>query len=140
MKLYEALTKVSAITVPGVVAYYAKQNPDLWQAAFDELDQISNTFDPLIVEPVTNRFVNRCIELIDRFKREGEFSISVSPADGFAMGSEKRLEQQASIKQKRCLHCGSANDLTLQRIEKKSFDLQIVCMDCKDQNAMKKAR
>lgn len=127
MTISQALDRVNQAYTPGVVKYYAQLKPDPWEAAHLELEKIAGVFDPAIVEPACERFVNRCLELIERFKQDGKVSQSTSPADAFAMGGEKRVQAHHSRKQKHCAQCESKEGLRIVRVSPESLDVVLLC-------------
>lgn len=126
MTLSQALDRVSSHYVPGVVKYYGQLTPDPWQSAHDELERIAGIFDPAIVEPATERFVTRCLELIERFKQDGKASKSTSPADAFAMSPES-VAAHHSRKQKHCAVCESKEGLKIVAATPGSMDVVLLC-------------
>lgn len=129
MTLSKALAVVNERYVPGIVAYYGKLTPDPWQAAHDELEKIAGRFDDAIVSATCERFVVRCTELIERFKREGKVSNSVAPSDAFAMG-ENRVQEHLSRKRKECIHCGGKVGLKIVPVSEGSIDVKVICSQC----------
>lgn len=130
MKLSEALERVGAIYVPGVVKYYGQLNPDPWQAAHDELEKVAGIFDEDIVSAATARFVSRCEELVKRFKQDGQQSKSVSPADAMALGSTQRVSAHLSRRFKKCCRCDAKKDLKIVPVGDGSMDVQVICEAC----------
>lgn len=128
MTLSQALERVNQAYVPGIVKYYGKLNPDPWQAAHDELDRIAGTFDPSIVVPATERFVSRCLDLIERFKQDGRASKTTSAADGFAMTPES-VARHHSRKLKQCARCESNLGLKIVPVTAGGVDVMILCAE-----------
>lgn len=126
MTLSQALQRVSEFYVPGVVKYYAQITPDPWQMAHDDLERIAGNFDPVVVNPATERFVERCRELVRRFADDAAPAKSVSPADGFAM-SRRAIDAHMSRKQKKCAVCDSKEGLKIVPVEPGSMDVMLVC-------------
>lgn len=130
MKLSEALQSVSRIYVPGVAKYYAQLNPDPWQAAHDELENIIGVFDEAKCGPTCERFVSRCSELILRFKQEGRPSKSVSGADAFTMASRESIDAHLSRKLKRCAKCEVKTGLDIYPVLGSDTDVFLLCKQC----------
>lgn len=126
MQISEALDKVGGAYVPGTVAFYAKQSPDPWQSAHDELERIAGRFDEDIVGPTCDAFVSRCLELIEHFKRIGIPQKNVMPVDAFAMGDYQRVRSWQSRKFKECITCGSKEGLRLVAVSG-STEVKIAC-------------
>lgn len=126
MTLSQALDRVSSSYVPGIVKYYGQLTPDPWQSAHDDIEKIAGIFDPSIVEPATDRFVSRCLELIERFKQDGTPNKSTSPADAFAM-TPASVAAHHSRKRKHCAVCESKEGLKIVRVSPDSLDVVLLC-------------
>ena len=129
MTITQALDAVSAKYVPGTVAYYAKLIPDPWQSAHDELEKLAGRFDDDYVSAALARFVERCTELTERFKRDATPSQSVSPVDAFSMSDGARVQAHMSRKFKRCVRCDSQVGLRIVPVSPGSMDVMLLCAD-----------
>lgn len=129
MRLSQALELVSARYVPGVVSHYAKQSPDPWQQAHDDLERIAGIMDEATATPVLERFVERCTDLIGRYLAEKDPTKAATPADHFA-GGEDRIRAHMSRKLKQCFYCDSKDALKIMPLEPGSIEVILACREC----------
>lgn len=130
MTISEALDQVARIYEPGVVKYYERLNPDPWLAAHEELEKFAGVFSEALVSPACEKFVNRCTELVTRFKQEGRPSKSVSGADAFAMASRESIDAHLSRKLKRCAKCEVKTGLDIYPVLGSDTDVFLLCKQC----------
>lgn len=139
MGITEALEQVGKLYIPGVVAYYEKLNPDPWMEEHEKLNKIVMQCDPELTEVACERFVRRCSELIERFKRESTVPGRVSRKDAFAIGDESRVRQWQSRKGRYCFYCDSTENLTLESDGMDALDVRILCRACKENRNRRRA-
>lgn len=130
MKFSQALQEISEAYVPGTVAFYGRQNPDLWQQAHDELGKWLLHGDPLLLEAAVCRFLSRCIELVDRFKRDGGFAEPLSLGDAFILGDPNRIDAWESVKEQVCAKCRDRTNLKIVPTGLRGVDVTLLCRDC----------
>jgi len=130
MTFSQALQIVGSRYVPGVVRYYARMTPDPWQAVHDDVEKLHSIKDTEMQNLLLERFVDRCTDLIERFKRETGSSPSISPADALALGSEKAIHAHLSRKHKRCASCDTKEGLKIVPVHPGSMDVMLVCAGC----------
>lgn len=129
MKVSEALEQVSKMYVPGVVAYYGKMRPDPWEQVLSDFEKIMQSHNQDLIEAAAERYVSRSCELIRQFKENQIVSKRVTPMDGFAMGSEQRVEAWTSRKDRACL-CGEKKNLKIIAMNDGSHGVKVVCGKC----------
>lgn len=130
MTFSEALDQINLAYMPGLVRYYAKQSPDPWQAAHDQLEKVLVLKDEELLDVAINRFLNRCMALIEDFKKQNIAPRSLDPADGFHMG-EQKLKEFNSRREKYCVQCESKTDLSIVSDPKDKVSVVLVCLYCK---------
>jgi hypothetical protein len=129
MNLSDAIEAVGRFYVPGVAKYYGQLNPDPWFQAHEELEQVALQCKPELTAAAAERFVERCRELVDRFKREGTPPRrGTSIADAFYSGDADRITMHRSRKVKQCFRCETKADLTIQ--SRGEVDVVVVCRPC----------
>jgi hypothetical protein len=133
MKPSQALEEIGKIYVPGVAKYYAGLNPDPWLEAHQDYERALADRDRW--DFAASRFLARCRELIERFKREAKPSKGVSPADALYLGNKTRVTVWQSRKAKVCVMCESKENLTLQPSKSDPLDVLIVCKGCVERYA-----
>lgn len=131
MKVSEAMELISNIYIPGVVSYYENFKTDPWWSAHKNLERVMGMRDPGLTESVAQNFHDRCVELIERFKRDGKESEDIRPIDAMNM-SVANVNAWYSRKHKSCFKCGSFKDLKIEALPN-SVDVVLVCRECKAQ-------
>jgi hypothetical protein len=129
MKVTEAIDRVGALYVPGVVAYYGRLTPDPWQKAHDDLERLAGVVDENELTAPLEQFIARCSELIERFKREGSPSKIQAP-EAFLMASARQVQAHMSRKHKRCARCDSKENLRIVPASPGSMDVMLLCLGC----------
>lgn len=137
MNLSQALSAVGKHYVPGVVKYYSQLSPDPWQLSHDELEQVALLDEHKLISTACERFVSRCIQLIDQFKENGLFTTKVSIADAFAIGDEARVKAIESVKSRSCYQCESKDGIQIESYGDNKLEVRVVCRHCK--NAVRNA-
>lgn len=130
MRVTEALEVIARLYVPGTVHHFSKKDPDPWQKAHDDLERIAGIVDDDTIAPVVDRFVQRCAELIEEFKREGAASKSVAPIDAHILGERDRVDAYLSRKNKHCAKCRSKENLKIVPFRVGSLEVQVLCGPC----------
>jgi hypothetical protein len=130
MTLSHALQEISEAYMPGTVAFYRRQNPDLWQHAHDELEKWVLHGDPLLLETAVGRFLSRCLELLARFKREGSPSGPLSMADAFVLGDPVRVDAWGSVREHVCAKCLGRAHLKIVPTGLRGVDVMLLCRNC----------
>lgn len=128
MKTSEALNDVSRAYVPGVVAHYAKQTPDVWQCAHDEWETSFFLADEAVRDAATLAFRDRCMELIERFKRD---SNPQAPRLSDALNlHQPRYDASRSVRKKECAACRGSDGLRIVRLSADALDVTLLCGRC----------
>lgn len=131
MKVSEALDRVGQIYVPGLAAYFEQFKPDPWLAAHEDLERVMIAGDEAMTEAAADGFLNRCTELVDRFKRDGVPPTKMDPVrDGFNLGNVGRVAAHMSRKNKDCAKCGSKEKLKIVPVQKGGTDVMLLCESC----------
>jgi hypothetical protein len=133
MKVSEALQQVSDAYVPGLIAHYEKFQPDPWWQAHAELERVMQIKNPELSEAAAIKFRDRCLELIERYKREGTPTTGATRRDGFNMNPNS-LRSWHSRRQKICVHCESDQYLTIQSVPN-SIEVVLICESCLNKGA-----
>ncbi len=129
MKTSEALQLINKAYVPGIVAHYAKQNPDLWQRAHDEWEKSFSHSDDQVRDSATQAFVDRCLELIDRFKRDCQ---PQKPGLSDALNLDgNRFDAARSVRTKECASCRKSAALRIVRLGPSALDGALLGDECK---------
>lgn len=131
MKIGEYLDQVAANYVPGVAAYYKPLNPNPWDKAHDEFQESLQSKDLEIMLAAAQAFASRCLELIERFKRDSQPSKGVSVIDAVHMMSEERVMAHQSVKYKECYKCRTKEGLGLESYGEEALQVRVVCKACK---------
>lgn len=134
MTFAEALESVSKKYVPGVVSYYGKFSTDPWQRAHDELNsQIEiHKSDPKLHSLACESFVERCLQLIEKYKLMDDDVKTITPADAFALGDETRFNKWLSLKEKFCMRCQKRDNLSMRTDEDGLYFMK--CSECEKTN------
>lgn len=135
MTVSEALNKVGAAYVPGVVAHYDRFKPDPWQKAHDELEKLLFIQDEAIISAALEGFVSECLKLIKAFQETSVAPLRITSADAFHMGDEQRVSQWQSRRHKHCVKCERKENLTLVTDPKDPLNTLIICKECKARGA-----
>lgn len=131
MKIGDYLDQVASAYVPGVAAYYQPLNPNPWNRAHDDFQESlkSPDFDHRL--DAAKAFASRCLELIERFKRDSQPSKGVSVIDAVHMMSEERVMAHQSVKYKECYKCRTKEGLGLESYGEEALQVRVVCKACK---------
>src|SRR4051812_32364025 len=112
MRVSEALGQVSKAYIPGMVAYYERFNPDPWMQAHEDLERVMQAQNLELNEVAAVRFVERCTQLVERFKREGSEAGTIAPQDAIHM-TTKAIGAWMSRKHKICAYCEGTESLKI---------------------------
>lgn len=130
MRVGEYLEKISAAYVPGVVAYYDRLDPSPWQQAHDDFQEALKISDWEYRRHAAKTFSEKCIDLINRFKREGRRQQEISNSDAFHLGPA-HLAAKQSAKYRECYNCRSKEKLGLESYGPENLQVRVVCSSCK---------
>jgi len=135
MKISEALELVSKNYVPGVVAFYGKTQPDLWQEAHDVLEQAMLTKDLSIMEAAAGVFAHRCLGLIQKYSQFNS-PTKIQAQDAFVIGDPQKVLEQQSLEDDFCVICESKERL-MPQIDPEDFTrVFLICIECKNKRCL----
>jgi hypothetical protein len=133
--LVKALNEIEKYYEPGMVKYFEKQNPDPWQAAFDEFEKGFHLEDELQVKAIAGNFLREIARLRAVYVSLNQASFEFHPTD------LPHIEMNAcyaadSKKNKSCEVCMNESWLKPFYFEKRIY---LVCENCRDERKIKAA-
>lgn len=130
MQVSEALERVSAAYAPGVAAHFQRYPQDPWWQAHEDLERVMQIQDPELTQAAAVTFHNRCLELIERFKREGRESPQPSNRDAFNMTVDQ-VEAHFSRRRKVCSKCPADKNLRIRSVPG-TMKVVLICKECEE--------
>lgn len=130
MTMSQALASVSQIYQPGVAKFFNGMNPDPWFQAHEDFEVIVRTKDSDLISAAADRFVDRCKELVELFKKQSRPPSGISSADALYGMSENRVRSWQSIKHKICFVCSANEFLKIVKDPNNENSVVLICESC----------
>lgn len=132
MKFSEAIDKIAAAYVPGVVRFYEKQTPNPWSEMLEAVETLLASPDPEMQQAAAELYCRRALELIAAFKATGSRPEGIQPIDAFLMGPGGNLRAAESRRRKVCYRCEAKDGLSIEPYGPELLQVRLVCARCKE--------
>lgn len=132
MNFSKTLGALQDLYVPGMAAFYDKQELNEWQDLHNAIETAYRSGDTFIFEAVCDKAVTKAKILAGEFIAMGKIADEPDARDPFYTGGGARWDRIRSVRKKMCMVCedNATSKLKIMRHNDDAADLYLLCADC----------